>query len=39
MGPYEYYLIKINEQWRIKIIKKRWQLAGQPERIETKVMF
>jgi hypothetical protein len=39
MGPYEYYLIKINEQWRIKIIKKRWQLAGKPEHIETKVMF
>jgi len=39
MGPYEYYLIKTNDKWRIKIVKKRWQLAGEPEHVETKVLF
>jgi hypothetical protein len=39
MGPYEYYLVKINGQWRIKIIKNRWQLAGQPEHVEIQVLF
>jgi hypothetical protein len=39
MGPYEYYLIKTNNLWRIKIIKTRWQAAGEPEHVETKVLF
>jgi len=39
MGPYEYYLVKMNNQWHIKIIKKRWQLAGEAEHVETTVLF
>jgi hypothetical protein len=39
LGTDEYYLVKINNQWRVKIIKKRWQLAGEPEHIETKILF
>lgn len=39
MGPSEYYLVKTNHQWRVKIIKKRWQLAGEPEHVETQVLF
>lgn len=39
MGPYEYYLVKTDGQWRIKIIKTRWQAAGEPEHLETKVLF
>ena len=39
IGPFEYYLIKTNNIWRIKIIKSRWQLAGQREHVETKVLF
>jgi hypothetical protein len=39
MGPWEYYLIKTNDIWRIKIMKKRWALAGEREHIETQVLF
>jgi hypothetical protein len=39
MGPLEYYLIKTNNLWRIKIIKTRWQAAGAPEHVETRVLF
>lgn len=39
MGPWEYYLVKTNNTWRIKIMKKRWQMAGEPEHVETKILF
>ena len=39
MGPWEYYLVKTNDRWRIKIIKKRWAMAGEPEHVETEVLF
>jgi hypothetical protein len=39
MGPWEYYLVKTNNMWRIKIMKKRWQMAGESEHVETKILF